>query len=362
MHYLKYDYCLSDFVIADNYQVEHCTQEDSLDSEYRNLLSNFQFYSQTKFEQINDLVRRIYVSKEEIAEYLDERKKFRVYNPLNDTPELYAEMNKIVIFDEKSLMKFIKNYGIPFQGQKLKNSPNMLFDSTLFQENDTEKFILGMDVLMFYTRLEEFQRVLKMWNDIVAGNTHEMENIRSEFKSIAEFYDKNQKKFISNSSVGDFSKVLLTDMGFGHTAGEIDDLLQTYKNKPEKLLQLREKASELKTTWEQVKDKPNLDTIAFAYLNLELKGIHSGETSTRFIEGKIVPALKFNNLLEVAGYQLKQAIFKNQRLEECTNCGCLFEPRHASQRFCSPLPGRRRSTCENTYNQRQKRARKKLNR
>jgi hypothetical protein len=63
--------------------------------------------------------------------------------------------------------------------------------------------------------------------------------------------------------------------------------------------------------------------------------------------------------MEVAAYQLKQAIFKNERLHECQNCGAIFEPKHANQIFCSPLPRRKRSTCENTYNQRQKRLRKK---
>ncbi len=82
-------------------------------------------------------------------------------------------------------------------------------------------------------------------------------------------------------------------------------------------------------------------------------------TVTAFVSNQIVPAIKFDNLLEVSGYQLKQAIFNNQKLEECQNCGWIFEPRHASQKFCSPLPGRKRSTRENTYNQRQKRLKRR---
>lgn len=41
----------------------------------------------------------------------------------------------------------------------------------------------------------------------------------------------------------------------------------------------------------------------FVYLNLELKRILSGETSTRCINIKIVPAPKLNDFLEDAGYQ-----------------------------------------------------------
>lgn len=357
MTYLHYQYCLSDFIIAEDYQLEYFTQEDTFDSEYQNLLFTIKAFKPTEIKKLDGLIRRVYVSKEEISNYLDEEKEVRTYNPLNDTPELYLEMNKIDIFDEKSLMKFIKNYGIPFNGQRIKDERNTMFDSILFQFNDTEKFLLGMDVLAFYSRLAAFQRVLKMWNDIVTDNHQELSKIVDEFKHSVELYDKHPTPFNDKFSTDEFSKLLLTEMGFGYIGGEIKDILQTYVNDPEKLLKLRDKAVELKSTWQQVKNEPSLATIAFAYLNLELKEIESGKTSTRFVNKKIVPALKFKNLIEVAGYQLKKAIFKNQRLEVCENCGALFEPKHASQKFCSPLPGRKRSTCENTYNQRLKRTR-----
>jgi hypothetical protein len=134
------------------------------------------------------------------------------------------------------------------------------------------------------------------------------------------------------------------------------DLFQ--KLKIENLHYFKEKVSDLKKIWEEVKNE-DLKSIASAYLDIQLSKIKSGETAQRFIDGSIVPAMRFNNLLEVEGYQLKQAVFKNQKLEECLNCGALFESRHAHQKFCSPLLGRKRSTCENTYNQRQKRMRKK---
>ena len=44
--------------------------------------------------------------------------------------------------------------------------------------------------------------------------------------------------------------------------------------------------------------------------------------------------------MEVAGYQLKQAIFKDEQLKRYTHCGALFEPGHSAQIFCSPLPKR----------------------
>ncbi|MFE4351571.1 hypothetical protein [Peribacillus butanolivorans] len=216
-----------------------------------------------------------------------------------------------------------------------------------------------MDVLIFYERLVKFQNVLKMWNDIIEGNIKKLTKIKQEFESLAEFHNKHQTLFTESLSLEEYVDFIFTDSGVLYRGGEMEEVFKTYRNNPDKLLKLNEKASEFKNIWGQVKNEPDLKTIAFAYLNLKLKAIESGETARRFIDGNIVPAIKFNNLLEVAGYQLKQAIFKNQKLEECLNCGALFEPRHASQKFCSPLPGRKRSTCENTYNQRQKRLRRK---
>lgn len=41
----------------------------------------------------------------------------------------------------------------------------------------------------------------------------------------------------------------------------------------------------------------------------------------------------------------------------CENCGDIFVKTHGHQKFCPPHPGRKRSTCENTFNQRLKRQR-----
>jgi hypothetical protein len=43
----------------------------------------------------------------------------------------------------------------------------------------------------------------------------------------------------------------------------------------------------------------------------------------------------------------------------CKNCGLEFYPRHRSQFFCPVEPGIKRSRCENTFNQRIKRQRRK---
>lgn len=360
MSYLHYQYCLSDFVLAGDYQTEYFTKEsdeENLDNHYHKLmLKNISFYTSKKMKKLEGLLRRIYISKEEMVKYINEEKEFFAYDPLNDTPELYLELNKIEIFNETSLLKFIKNYGIPYHEQIPKGETGV-FPTVLFQRNETKKFIIAMDTLMFYEKLYQFQNTLKMWNSIKEDDVEEMTKLKEDFQTYAEFYEKHQTKFTKELSLEQFAEMIFAELGFTYR-GEIEEVFEEIKHDPDKILKLSEKASELKITWEQVKGT-DLKNIAFAYLNLKLKEIKSGKTSTRFIDGKIVPAISFNNLLEVAGYQLKQAIFKDEQLEKCLNCGSLFEPKHARQKFCSPHPKRERSTCENTYNQRLKRQRRK---
>lgn len=73
---------------------------------------------------------------------------------------------------------------------------------------------------------------------------------------------------------------------------------------------------------------------------------------------KIRPVAYCNNLFEVAINQFIQAVIHNIPLKRCEQCGSLFELRHSSRRFCPPFKGNKRSTCENTYNARQRRLRK----
>lgn len=357
MNYLNYQYCLSDFVIADNYEIEYLAPESSFDFHYQTMLKNINNSNQGVNIQSRQLIRRVYVSSAEVKDYIDETKNFRRYNPLVHAPEMYLELNKLVLFDEKSLIKFLKNYGIAHNLTTI-DKEALIIDSTLFKKNDNEKFLVEMDVIMFYEKVMQFKNLLKMWNDIKTNNVEALNTIKNEFEGISIFHDKNEEIFKDHLSAKDYLEFLLTDLAVFYQGHETRQILKN----PDTLINVKKKATELKNSWEQVKDSGDLQKIAFSYLNLKLKEIDSGVTATRFMNDKIVPAMKFNNLLEVAGYQLKQAIFKDQKLEECINCGALFEPKHASQKFCSPLPGRRRSTCENTYSQRQKRLRKKLSR
>ncbi|KAB2494246.1 hypothetical protein [Priestia endophytica] len=75
------------------------------------------------------------------------------------------------------------------------------------------------------------------------------------------------------------------------------------------------------------------------------------------IEGK-TPFSVFADLFEAAYFYLKLSIESNAEMSLCENCGHLFEVTHQRRRFCSVLPGRKRSSCEMAYNNRLKKEKK----
>lgn len=80
--------------------------------------------------------------------------------------------------------------------------------------------------------------------------------------------------------------------------------------------------------------------------------------SIQLLNEEYVPSISFPTLLDVAYYQLINALFERKSFTKCKNCDSIFLAKHGHQKFCAPLPNRKRSTCENTYNQRQKRLKK----
>lgn len=359
MSYLHYQYCLANFIVLDSYEQELFDVdleeiEDIHQMYYKLLISNIT--GKFKGEDIKGQLRRVFVSPKTIKAFIEKDVYSLKYDPLSDTPELYIEMNKVNILDDQSLMKFISNYGIPFHQQIAKNSSGV-YPTSLFQQNETEKLLIGMDALMFYEELIKFKDAFTLWRDIKENKRDKLQLIKRIIQEDVIFYDKHGAEFLKDISQEDFARMVFAELGFTYE-GEIEEVLEEYKNDPTKIKLLSQRASDMQILWDEIKDKDD-KTIAIAYLDLKLKKLKSGKTSTKFIKGSIVPAISFNNLMEVANYQLKQAIFKDSMLERCINCDALFEPRHAHQKFCSPLPNRKRSTCENTYNQRLKRQRRK---
>ncbi|MEH7403353.1 DUF6076 domain-containing protein [Gottfriedia acidiceleris] len=82
--------------------------------------------------------------------------------------------------------------------------------------------------------------------------------------------------------------------------------------------------------------------------------------SIQVLDDQYVTTISFPTLLDVAYHQLTNALLGIKTFNKCLNCGSIFLAKHGLQKFCAPLPNRKRSTCENTYNQRKKRNKKKV--
>lgn len=77
-----------------------------------------------------------------------------------------------------------------------------------------------------------------------------------------------------------------------------------------------------------------------------------------FQNDSFVPAVWFSDLFNFAYFQIAKALSNNVEVRECDNCSHIFEITHKRQRFCPPLPHRKRSSCEMAYNNRLKKEKK----
>lgn len=357
MNPIHYQYSLTNFVVFDEYQIDYFDKSSANQSQLDKIrLDNLRLNRLTDKKDLDGLTRRITVPTNIIKKFIMESKGAKVYNPLFETPELYLELNKINFFDEDSLIKFSKEYGLPYDEHEDLQDRGV-YGSNLFKENATLTALRTMSILGFYEYLMNYKRVVKIWSDIKQGNTSELKEIKEIFSFYSNFNNDQREDFIKEVSLEGYIRMVNADLGIvDKESAEIINNL--FINNPQQIVKLQEKASAQTATWNKVQNLSDKE-IALAYLNLELNKLDSGQITTTYSHGRIMPAVKFNNLMEVAAYQLKQAIFDDVKLEPCLNCGALFQPNRPHQKFCSPLPGRKRSTCENTYNQRLKRERRK---
>lgn len=77
-----------------------------------------------------------------------------------------------------------------------------------------------------------------------------------------------------------------------------------------------------------------------------------------FQDGSFVPGVWFSDLFNFAYFQIAKALSNNVEVRECDFCGHIFEVSHKRQRFCPPLPNRKRSSCEMAFNNRLKKEKK----
>lgn len=74
------------------------------------------------------------------------------------------------------------------------------------------------------------------------------------------------------------------------------------------------------------------------------------------------PISVFKDLFEAAYFYLTLSRNISAEMRTCEYCGHLFEVTHQRQRFCSVLPGRKRSSCEMAFNNRLKKEKKLIQR
>ncbi|KSU79742.1 hypothetical protein AS030_21040 [Fictibacillus enclensis] len=72
-----------------------------------------------------------------------------------------------------------------------------------------------------------------------------------------------------------------------------------------------------------------------------------------------IPITVFMDLFDAAYFYLNLFMENKAEMKICENYGHPFEVTHQRQRFCSALPGRKRSSCEMAYNNRLKKEKRK---
>jgi len=86
-------------------------------------------------------------------------------------------------------------------------------------------------------------------------------------------------------------------------------------------------------------------------LNELLKDVNAYSVFKR-VDNEIKPFISFEDVLSIARYLLKKSIVIGVTdYKQCEKCGHLFETDHMKRRFCPPLLGKGRSSCENAHNQ-----------
>lgn len=360
-------YCLTKFYVLNDYFLVKFKEMENLDA--YSYLEFDQVYPEEShyniYKKLNNLGEQVSlegspaavsVTEKEVNDYT-EGKSFKLYNPLEEANELYTEMAKLNIFDVESLMKFIARYGLPldyyFRSPKaVEEDIDDVRDNILFEY---------MDLLLFYEELVKYKKVFEIWKSIRTVNKSELYKIKEEFRSSAQ---KTLELAKANFFEAYFENSKYGDEYYNLEYEEIEkyESLSSYVEdhiSKEELKNIKFK-SPMWELWEKNKDA-SLVECAKQYLIILINKQDMGQPSFHIKNGNIVPAIAFNNLIEVAYYQLSKAITNNTELKACEKCGAFFEVTHGARKYCPPLLGTKRSTCENSNSQRAKRMRKKKN-
>lgn len=359
-------YCLTKFYVVNDYFLVKFDEIENLES-----------YSPLEFDQVypDDLHYDIYkkiknlkgkvnlkgvsaaisVTEKEVTNFTH-RESFKLYNPLEEASELYTEMAKLDIFNEESLMKFVARYGLPLDYYFRR--PKDIEEEEVDNEINNNILFGYMDLLLFYEELVKYKKIFNVWKNIRTDNKSELYAIRDEFRSSAHkslIIDKKNflEEYFEDSRYAEEYYNLESE-----EAKKYESLISyVEKNAPEELNNIKF-AHPMWELWQKNKDIPLIEN-AKQYLIILINNQNMGKPSFHLKDGDIIPAIAFDNLIEVAYYQLSRAMTNNTDLRACEKCGAFFEVTHGSRKYCPPLLGTKRSTCENSNSQKAKRERKK---
>ncbi|MED3799142.1 hypothetical protein P4604_17340 [Lysinibacillus capsici] len=234
---------------------------------------------------------------------------------------LFTELAKVELFDTNSLKKFTKNFGIPIGVDLSKKSGYV--DLLDFKKYNTFLYFGAAPIALIYKELVEYQNIFNMF---VAVKTND--------KKLANAIYARKKLVQEIAEIGRFSKDILEKRALSKKTYE-QNIIEN--NDPLSLALCRKYLSEAIT---------------------EKVAINSKIVNS--IDGDFFEIKLYNNLFEIAYNQIKDSLLNNTEIKKCEHCGHFFESTHGKQRFCPPLPFKKRSSCENSYSQQIRRTKEKV--
>jgi hypothetical protein len=250
-----------------------------------------------------------------------------------DTKELFMELNKVNFKDPKTLTKFISTYGLP-TGEEIKGG------------NEEYKSFFKMDTFEFIKKLMPLKTIIELWNAIQENDLDSLAKFKKRFEiqAVSAQIDLLSENPDYKMQIDYETKKFLKE----NTPYTHDDFKMFFDMKDKDLVEIGYAHINALLNKQSIGQRRHL-----------LTDVPCPENRKTVLKKKIVEAYSFKDLFEVAYFQLSQMIINGMKTKNCEHCGFPFEVTHERQRFCSPLFGRKRSTCENTYNQRIKRQRQK---
>lgn len=264
------------------------------------------------------------------------------YDPLKDTPNLYTEMAKIEYFDTPSLLKFIQNFGLPM-------------GDDLFSTENYKVAHFKLNLFEFYFYLYHLKQTINVYEAIITNDRFKLNRYAKKFEE----YVSNEFKSAGLNYLETLKNTNKTDNRPDLTFKKEE--LKRIQQAPDIVKEYFGYSNSKKDQKTALRNQPVIDQVNHYLVEL-LNDLRKGDSSFRIIKNKRMPGTTFYNLTEVAYYQVSRHIAINGDFKRCEydKCGAIFEVTHESRRFCPPLPGNKISTCQNSYNQRMKRKRRKV--